>query len=103
MGLGYALWVYCITPGLLFHSDSRVDMSFFLDDVHVGDFINEPTAYNSYDYNVVVYSNESIPNGLHTFTVYNGHMTDAGCTLVLFDYLIYTYVVKPEFSKYHLI
>lgn len=64
-------------------------MSFLIDGENVGRFQLAPTGSKTYTYNVLVYANQSLTSGQHTFTLVNGRV-GVPHSLVLFDYLIYT-------------
>lgn len=86
---GTALYVFCILAHAGSPLASTSDMTFTLDGNIVGTFFQLPTGSSNFDFNVPVYVNSSIPDGLHTFTLTNGR--DNGVTsLTLFDYYIYT-------------
>lgn len=86
---GTALYVYCI----LVYAGSSIafpsDMAFTLDGHDVGIYLQPPSGTATYEYNVPVYVNTSIPNGLHTFTLKNGRDDGQG-SVALVDYFIYT-------------
>lgn len=64
-------------------------MTFFIDGDVVGEFALEPTGSGTIDFNVPVYVNESMPDGVHTFTLQNGHLGGVQ-SLVLLDSIVYT-------------
>lgn len=66
-------------------------MTFMVDDEVVGTFTLPPTTGDqlSYEYNVPVYVNDTIPAGMHTFTIQNGHQGGEQ-SLVMLDYIMYT-------------
>lgn len=66
-------------------------MTFLIDGQPVGSFSQLPDGATNYDFNVPVYVNTSIPFGVHTFTLENGHVNDTK-SLVLLDYIIYSCV-----------
>ncbi|PCH33252.1 hypothetical protein WOLCODRAFT_141572 [Wolfiporia cocos MD-104 SS10] len=87
---GTALYVYCI----VFHSsdnpDGYTNLWFYLDDEQVGNFTQVPSGNGAnVSYNVLVYDNDRIPWGTHTFTLVNGDPSGQA-SLVLLDYAIYT-------------
>lgn len=68
-------------------------MTFFIDDQEVGTYVQMATRVANYTSNALVYGNDSIPYGMHTFVLQNGHPNvQSGETLVLLDYLIYSCV-----------
>jgi hypothetical protein len=64
-------------------------MVFWIDGQAVGSFTKPPSGQDSYQYNVVVYQNGSLPSGKHTFTLQNGQLGGA-TSLVLLDRIVYT-------------
>ncbi|KAK0455907.1 hypothetical protein EV421DRAFT_1728731 [Armillaria borealis] len=66
------------------------DMTFYIDNDLVGEFYHTAPGEPGYEYNFTVYSNNSIPDGLHTFKLQNGHI-DGIKALVILDAIIYSY------------
>ncbi|RPD81596.1 hypothetical protein L226DRAFT_2338 [Lentinus tigrinus ALCF2SS1-7] len=64
-------------------------MSFFIDGILVGNFVQPPTGDTTYQYNVPVYVNESLPSGSHTIAIVNGHPS-GNQSLTLLDRIVYT-------------
>lgn len=87
---GSAIYVYCALAKTTRAPFGNSDMTFFIDNDQVGDFFQMAPGTPGYDYNVLVYKNESIPNGEHTFTLRNGRV-DGIRSLVLLDRIVYTY------------
>ncbi|KZT29685.1 hypothetical protein NEOLEDRAFT_1055629 [Neolentinus lepideus HHB14362 ss-1] len=84
---GIALNVYCIMDNQIGYT-TLTALTFTLDEDTVGPPFThspDPTA-PPFQYNVSVYSNSSIPNGLHQFTMSAAENNDS---LVLFDYAAY--------------
>ncbi|KAJ3557687.1 hypothetical protein NM688_g1338 [Phlebia brevispora] len=86
---GSAIYVYCVIAPSSSALDGNADMLFSIDGQTVGSFIANTTGQNGYEYNVPVYTNTSIPPGLHTFTLQNGR-TNGEASLVLLDYMVYS-------------
>ncbi|KAF7430962.1 hypothetical protein PC9H_006677 [Pleurotus ostreatus] len=85
---GTAVFVYCILANNLTGITTLANYSFFLDGAEVGRFIHVPENGSDFQYNVLVYSNTSVPNGNHTFQLLaDSNVSD---TLILFDYAQYT-------------
>lgn len=63
---------------------------YYLDGELVGTRLMEPSGQPTFTYNFLLYSNSSIPNGTHEFTLQNGSPSDPEQSLVLLDYAIYT-------------
>ncbi|KAK0470379.1 uncharacterized protein EV420DRAFT_111051 [Desarmillaria tabescens] len=87
---GTAIYVICILAKTTSLPNGNSDMSFYIDDDLVGQFVKLAPGEPGFDYDVPVYSNTSVPAGQHRFTLQNGHV--GGMTsLVLLDALVYTY------------
>ena len=71
-------------------------MSFFLDGNLVGSYRQLPTGDATYEYNVPVYANDSLPPGEHTIVVVNGRPSRRQ-SINLLDYIIYSLVIAPLF------
>ncbi|KAG9224106.1 hypothetical protein CCMSSC00406_0006774 [Pleurotus cornucopiae] len=85
---GTAVFVYCILANNFTGITTLANYSFFLDGAEVGRFIHVPENGSDFQYNVLVYSNTSVPNGNHTFQLLaDSNVSD---TLILFDYAQYT-------------
>ena len=88
---GVAVYVYCVVTHSFNSPVGNSDMSFFIDGNLVGNFVQPPTGDTTYQYNVPVYVNESLPSGPHTIAIVNGH-PDGNQSLTLLDSIVYTYV-----------
>ncbi|OCH86684.1 hypothetical protein OBBRIDRAFT_737541 [Obba rivulosa] len=86
---GTALYVYCMIAHSSVSPDGNTDMTFMIDNEIVGGYAEAPTGQMSYDYNILVYSNDALVPGFHTFTLINGHV-NGNKSLVLLDYAMYT-------------
>jgi hypothetical protein len=86
---GNAVYVFCVrdlafgTPDLMFFVDGE------LVGTHRGVGERLFARQNQYDYNVLVYSNQSLSAGMHSLTMQNG-VPNGNQSLVLFDYLTYS-------------
>lgn len=87
---GSAIYVFCAIAKTTRGPFGNSDMTFFIDNDQVGNFYRPAPGTPGYDYNVLVYKNESIPNGEHAFTLRNGRV-DGIQSLVLLDRIVYTY------------
>ncbi|PBK86299.1 hypothetical protein ARMGADRAFT_1169249 [Armillaria gallica] len=87
---GTAIYVRCILAKTTSSPTGYSDMSFYIDDDLVAQFSQTAPGEPGFEYNVTVYSNSSIPAGLHRFTVQNGHVGGRKA-LLLFDAFIYSY------------
>lgn len=85
--VGTALYVFCILDQSGLRGSSN--MAFMVDNEVVGAFVQEPNGADTFDYHYLVYSNESLSSGMHTFALQNGGM-GGPYSLALFDYIIYT-------------
>ncbi|KAH9921407.1 uncharacterized protein B0H18DRAFT_838660, partial [Fomitopsis serialis] len=85
---GSALYVYCIVvPNL------TTDLTFFIDGDTAGTYTQNANPYDAgiVQYNTLVYANDTIPWGTHTFTLLSGATADAqASTLAVLDYIVYT-------------
>lgn len=92
---GTAIYVYGVIantvtiPGQV--TSTTTNLTFRLDGEFVGSFIHQPTASMDFEYNVLFYTNDSIPNGQHVL-VFESTSLEQEHFLILFDYAIYTYV-----------
>lgn len=86
---GSAVYVFCIITHSSASPDGTSDMMFFLDGQSVGTFSLLSTGQNVYEYNVLVYANNSIPPGTHILVVQNG-VRGGPKSLLLLDYMVYT-------------
>ncbi|KZT23802.1 hypothetical protein NEOLEDRAFT_1179793 [Neolentinus lepideus HHB14362 ss-1] len=86
---GSAVYVYCVLTFTYDHPAGNSDMQFWIDNDIVGEFELPGNGSMNYDYNFPVYVNESIEAGPHTFRLETGHNNTK--SLVLFDYLVYSY------------
>lgn len=94
---GSALYVFGIIPQNNPNPDSGAEYSFSIDGELVGQFSHDsasPPGSAPFLYNQILYFNDSIPSGKHTFILTNGQ-SRGNPSLILFDYLIYSmYVVS---------
>jgi hypothetical protein len=63
-------------------------MTFLMDGKTVGSFVLTPTGSPTYDYNVLVYQNKSLPSGAHTLSIESGH--EGKMALVMLDRVVYS-------------
>ncbi|ETW82926.1 hypothetical protein HETIRDRAFT_426400 [Heterobasidion irregulare TC 32-1] len=85
---GTAIYVFCIITHTSSSPDGNTDLQFFIDSQLVGTYRLQPTGSTVYDYNVPVYVNESLPNGLHNLTIQNGRIGGL-FSLILLDKIMY--------------
>ncbi|KAI0700419.1 hypothetical protein BC835DRAFT_416635 [Cytidiella melzeri] len=86
---GSAIYVYCITTGSYIKPLGNSEMSFFIDGDLVGSLSQTANGNTNYSFNVLVYSNDSMPAGVHSFTMRNG-LVGGLESLLLLDYIIYS-------------
>ena len=91
-----AVYVYCIVTRSTVSPDGNSDMTFFIDGEQVGTFVQPPDGDTTYDYNVPVYANTSLAAGPHEIVILNGQ-PNGNKTLILLDYIVYTFVM-PFYS-----
>ncbi|KAL7285827.1 hypothetical protein ACG7TL_000936 [Trametes sanguinea] len=80
-------------------------LRFYLDGNQVGEFIHDPDGDSTYQYNVPVYVNHSVPFAGHLLQIVNGAIGGKQ-SLILLDYVVYTFdteaTVQPgESSSAH--
>ncbi|KAK0466367.1 uncharacterized protein EV420DRAFT_826384 [Desarmillaria tabescens] len=90
---GTAIYVICILAKTTSSPTGNSDMSFYIDNDLVGEFYQTAPGESGYQYNFTVYSNNSIPDGLHTFKLQNGHV-DGIKALVILDAIIYSKKIR---------
>ncbi|KAI9059609.1 hypothetical protein FKP32DRAFT_1126812 [Trametes sanguinea] len=86
---GEAVYVYCILAGSKSSPDGYSSLYFYLDGDHVGEFFHTPNGDDTYQYNVPVYVNHSVPFGGHLLQIVNGAIGGQQ-SLILLDYVVYT-------------
>ncbi|OBZ79761.1 hypothetical protein A0H81_00334 [Grifola frondosa] len=95
---GSAIYVFCILAQTITPLNGSSDMSFYIDDELVGTYVHAPTAQPlSYDYNVPVYVNESLPSAPHKFSLVGGRT--GSTSLILFDYIVYSRAIESVKSS----
>lgn len=71
---------------------------FFVDDVPHGTFTHSPSVANTFEYNVMLFSVDSLSHEPHVFMVQNRDVNN-NISLLLLDYLIYTTSVRSSSQK----
>ena len=84
---GVAIYVFNIIPNNVDGATTLTNLSFFLDEVPVGQFLHIPDQTANIRYHVPVFVNESLPDTQHSLDI---RATGPNASLVLFDYAIYT-------------
>lgn len=88
MYIGTAVYIFAIQS----HSsdpNAEAAQSFFIDGHHVGNYSFIPSGQPTFDYNVLLYHNTSIPPGRHEIILQNS-WSGGPHSLILLDYIIYT-------------
>lgn len=94
---GVAVYVYHLLangpPGIVVYTN----LTFYLDDHHVGVFSHVPEISNTttIQYHVPVYVNTTLPDAPHTLVI---SATGRDVSLILFDFVVYT-VVESDKAK----
>lgn len=94
---GTAVYVYNALANTVPSTDTLTNLTFALDGHQVGTFMHERTSSMSFDYNIPVYTNESLQNMEHELKIVAVSVTAA--SLVLFDYAIYTFTDEDVSSE----
>lgn len=88
---GSAVSVY----GILGHGPtfSATDLHFFIDNQEVAQYSQtiDNGNNNDFDYNVLLFSTNSLSNSPHTLTIQNGHNGGTQMSLILLDRIVYSY------------
>ena len=91
--IGVAVYVYGIIPNSMSAGSTSVttyvNLSFVLDDEHVGRYVHQPNDSSVIEYSVPVYVNTSLSNEGHSLSIQLG---GSSSSLFLFDYVVYTTV-----------
>ncbi|TBU26827.1 hypothetical protein BD311DRAFT_416267 [Dichomitus squalens] len=85
---GTAVYVYGILAPPIQYITTLTNVTFLLDGALVGSYSNDPTS-TDYQYNVLMYSNENLPNEEHTIVLQD--TGDTNPSLILFDHIVYTF------------
>ncbi|KAL4255962.1 hypothetical protein AB1N83_011721 [Pleurotus pulmonarius] len=99
--LNFTVYVFCVianrppqAPEKMF--DSFAAYKFLIDGVVVGEFRHEAEDTAEYLYNTPVYTNTSLSNEEHHFTVLIDSTNRSA--MILFDYIVYTMMQPPSAS-----
>ncbi|KAF8060947.1 hypothetical protein FPV67DRAFT_314819 [Lyophyllum atratum] len=87
---GSAIYVYCILANTETSPNGNSDMTFLIDSQYAGEFVRQPSGDNTFEYNALVFHNQSLSHGNHTLTIQNGHIGGPK-SLVILDYVVYSY------------
>ena len=88
---GSALYVFCIIAHTTLYPETNTDMVFVLDGQTMGSLTVVTSGSSYFEYNILVFANNSMPYGQHTFTLQTGRIGGAR-SLVLLDFIMYTWV-----------
>ena len=85
---GVAVYVYCIVSNSKHYPTS---LTFFIDGEADGSYSTSPTSTDdtSFNYNVLVYSNDALESGDHTIEIQNGGHSVQD-SVILLDYIVYS-------------
>lgn len=86
---GTAVYTYFICANTLDDATTLTNLTFALDGGQVGTFVHVPEATSDYEYNILGYAGTNLSNGRHQLLIQT--TGDVNNSLVLFDYLIYSY------------
>ncbi|KAJ3802492.1 hypothetical protein GGU11DRAFT_672780 [Lentinula aff. detonsa] len=90
---GSAVYVFCALAESVKSPDGNSDMAFYVDGQLMGSFVKPALGIkNAYEYQIPVFSANSLAPGEHTLVLQNGHVNGTQ-SLVLLDYIVYTYVL----------
>ncbi len=97
---GSAFYVYGILSESTSDPGSIADIVFLIDGQPIGKFVYTPPGIaGGYSFNVLLYGNDTIPQGQHTFTIQNGEVGGLG-SLILLDYIVYSRCVNLALNSY---
>ena len=86
---GTAVYVFGVLDNSLSSTNAATNLIFELDGVQVGSFLHAPTGSAGYQYNTILYANDSIADGEHTIVILTSSVDDS---LFIFDHINYTFV-----------
>ncbi|KAJ3817479.1 hypothetical protein F5880DRAFT_1492860 [Lentinula raphanica] len=90
---GSAVYVFCALAESSVSPNGNSDMAFYIDGQLNGTFVKPAQGINnSYEYQSLVYSIDSLVPGKHTLSLQNGY-TNSNESLVILDYIVFSYVL----------
>ncbi|KIK58739.1 hypothetical protein GYMLUDRAFT_141516, partial [Collybiopsis luxurians FD-317 M1] len=95
---GTAVHVFCALAESSTSPDGNSDMSFLIDGILAGTFLQKAPGNNNYKYGVPVFSNTSLSPSQHNLTIQNGHINGPK-SLMLLDQIVYTYVSRLNYEE----
>ncbi|CDO74422.1 hypothetical protein BN946_scf184867.g20 [Trametes cinnabarina] len=90
---GTAVYVYNVLANTVPWTTTFTSITFTLDGKNVGQFVHVPTDSTDFQYNVPVFASDNLPNTDHTIVIEANGATNS--SLVLFDYIVYTFEDDP--------
>lgn len=69
-------------------SSDKMDIIILIDTQVAGSYSRKLVKDSTFEYNVLVYSNQSLPQDKHVLTIQNGRLGGAASTMLL-DYIVY--------------
>ncbi|KAI0713163.1 hypothetical protein C8T65DRAFT_739032 [Cerioporus squamosus] len=94
---GTAVYVYNVIPNTVTNADTGTNLTFSMDGARVGTFTHTPSSSTEFDYNIPVHSSTDLKNQEHTLVIQT--VGDTSSSLILFDYVVYTFTDQPEASS----
>ncbi len=94
---GTAVYVYNVLANQVPFADTLTNLTFALDGHQVGTFVHEPTSSAFFDYNIPVHTSESLDDMEHTLVIQA--VGDTTPSLILFDYVVYTFTEEESTSS----
>ncbi len=94
---GTAVYVYNVIPNTVTdaNTDTGTNLTFSIDGARVGTFTHTPSSSMEFDYNTPVHSSTDLNmNQEHTLVIQT--VGDISPSLILFDYVIYTFSDDAE-------
>ncbi|RPD64700.1 hypothetical protein L226DRAFT_37444 [Lentinus tigrinus ALCF2SS1-7] len=91
---GTAVYVYNALANTVTGADTATNLTFTIDGARVGSFFHAPSSGTDFDYNIPVHVSTDLKNQEHTLVVQA--VGDASPSLILFDYVVYTFTDKPS-------
>ncbi|KAJ3842939.1 hypothetical protein F5878DRAFT_528918 [Lentinula raphanica] len=90
---GSAVYVFCALAESSVSPNGNSDMAFYIDGQLNGTFVKPAQGINNtYEYQSLVYSIDSLVPGKHTLSLQNGY-TNSNESLVILDYIVFSYVL----------
>ncbi|KAH9897633.1 hypothetical protein C8Q73DRAFT_681944 [Cubamyces lactineus] len=94
---GTAVYVYNALANTVPWTTTLTNLTFTLDGASAGQYVHIPTDSTDFQYDVPVFVKENLANTDHTITI--EATGDTNSSLVLFDYIVYTFEDDPVTSS----